>query len=192
MMWILRDLSICCLQIYMLVDFEKNFLTYRIPSQKSCMIIYAFAIVGIRMINHAGSTVLNMIGIPVCYMVITLFVFRDSIWKKSTLSLCYYMLAIAPEFMFAAATNAYGVHGHTDTFQSELEKTWMILLMKLVTFKTLDSIERKIYRFRTRLILLIECAICIVTGLMHWEMLYFAVQISHFVLACSLIVGKRQ
>lgn len=108
MMWILRDLSICCLQIYMLVDFEKNFLTYRIPSQKSCMIIYAFAIVGIRMINHAGSTVLNMIGIPVCYMVITLFVFRDSIWKKSTLSLCYYMLAIAPEFMFAAATNAYG------------------------------------------------------------------------------------
>lgn len=146
MMWILRDLSICCLQIYMLVDFEKNFLTYRIPSQKSCMIIYAFAIVGIRMINHAGSTVLNMIGIPVCYMVITLFVFRDSIWKKSTLSLCYYMLAIAPEFMFAAATNAYGVHGHTDTFQSELEKTWMILLMKLVTFimvKLIGHIRRK-------------------------------------------------
>ena len=94
----------------------------------------------------------------------------------------------------------YGVHG----MASLTEDTWFNIVWYLAVLaifflapvgcrnKTLDSIERKIYRFRTRLILLIECAICIVTGLMHWEMLYFAVQISHFVLACSLIVGKRQ
>lgn len=102
--------------------------------------------------------------------------------------------------LFVVMMGGYGVHG----MASLTEDTWFNIVWYLAVLaifflapvgcrnKTLDSIERKIYRFRTRLILLIECAICIVTGLMHWEMLYFAVQISHFVLACSLIVGKRQ
>lgn len=56
------------------------------------------------------------------------------------------MLAIIPEFLFAAITEAYGVTGTANEFQSELEKTLAILLMKTMTFllvKCINQITRK-------------------------------------------------
>lgn len=146
MIWMIRDILVCCFQVYMLNDLGRSYLTYNNSPNLLRFLNYAIIISVIWKINGLESTIGNMIGVPICYVVVLLLVFQGSIWKKVILSFCFYMLAIAPEFMFASVTNAYGVHGHPDAFQNEMEKTLAIILMKLVTFlfvKCIGQIRRK-------------------------------------------------
>lgn len=56
------------------------------------------------------------------------------------------MLAIIPEFLFAALTNAYGVTGASEGFRTETEKTLALLLMSTMTFlfiKCINQVTRK-------------------------------------------------
>ena len=56
------------------------------------------------------------------------------------------MLAIIPEFLFAALTHAYGVTGASEGFRTETEKTLALLLMSTMTFlfiKCINQVTRK-------------------------------------------------
>ena len=92
------------------------------------------------------SSILNMVMIPVIYMIASMVVFRGNIWKKLVTVCCYYVLAIIPEFLFAALTNAYGVTGASEGFRTETEKTLALLLMSTMTFlfiKCINQVTRK-------------------------------------------------
>lgn len=96
--------------------------------------------------NHMGTTLFNIAIIPASYTIAAIIIFQGSKWKKVIMACCYYMLAIVPEFLFAAITEAYGITGTANEFQSELEKTLAILLMKTMTFllvKCINQITRK-------------------------------------------------
>ena len=79
-------------------------------------------------------------------MIVSMVVFRGNIWKKLVTVCCYYVLAIIPEFLFAALTNAYGVTGASEGFRTETEKTLALLLMSTMTFlfiKCINQVTRK-------------------------------------------------
>ena len=56
-----------------------------------------------------GTTLFNITIIPVSYTIAAIIIFQGSKWKKVIMACCYYMLAIVPEFLFAAITEAYGI-----------------------------------------------------------------------------------
>lgn len=146
LMSLLRDALVCGLQMWMLNDFGKNMLPYREGTLWKRISVYFIAALGIFIANHMGTTLFNIAIIPASYTIATIIIFQGSKWKKVITACCYYMLAIVPEFLFAVITKAYGVTGTANEFQSELEKTLAILLMKTTTFllvKCINQITRK-------------------------------------------------
>ena len=149
LMDLLRDVLVCSLQVWMLNDFGKNMFPYRVGSLWKRIGVYFAAALCIFIANHMGTTLFNITIIPVSYTIAAIIIFQGSKWKKVIMACCYYMLAIIPEFLFAAITEAYGVTGTANEFQSELEKTLAILLMKTMTFllvKCINQITRKNFR----------------------------------------------
>lgn len=143
---IIRDYLICLLQMYLLEDLEKNILPYRRERFWEKFLVYCIAALAMFGTNRLESSILNMVMIPVIYMIASMVVFRGSIWKKLVTVCCYYVLAIIPEFLFAALTNAYGVTGASEGFRTETEKTLALLLMSTMTFlfiKCINQVTRK-------------------------------------------------
>lgn len=130
----------------MLNDLGKNMFPYRVGALWERLSVYFIAALGIFIANHMGTTLFNIAIIPASYTIAAIIIFQGSKWKKIIMACCYYMLAIVPEFLFAAITEAYGVTGTENEFQSEVEKTLAILLMKTMTFllvKCVNQITRK-------------------------------------------------
>lgn len=145
-MGLIRDILICSLQMWMLNDLGKNMFPYRIENLWKRIGVYFIAAFGIFIANHMGTTLFNIAIIPASYTISAIIIFQGSKWKKIIMACCYYMLAIVPEFLFATITEAYGVTGTANQFQSEVEKTLAILLMKTMTFmlvKCINQITRK-------------------------------------------------
>ena len=143
---LIRDAFVCSLQIWMLNDLGKNMFPYRVEALWRRIGVYFIVALGIFSANHMESTFFNIIIIPTGYTIAAIIIFQGSKWKKIIMACCYYMLAIIPEFVFAAITQAYGVIGTAHEFQSEVEKTLAILLMKTMTFllvKCVNQITRK-------------------------------------------------
>lgn len=146
LMSLLRDVLVCSLQVWMLNDFGKNMFPYRVEPLWKRIGVYFAAALCIFIANHMGTTLFNIAIIPASYTIAAIIIFQGSKWKKVIMACCYYMLAIVPEFLFAAITEAYGITGTANEFQSELEKTLAILLMKTMTFllvKCINQITRK-------------------------------------------------
>ena len=129
-----------------LEDLEKNILPYRRERFWEKFLVYCIAALAMFGTNRLESSILNMVMIPVIYMIASMVVFRGNIWKKLVTVCCYYVLAIIPEFLFAALTNAYGVTGASEGFRTETEKTLALLLMSTMTFlfiKCINQVTRK-------------------------------------------------
>ena len=144
---IIRDYLICLLQMYLLEDLEKNILPYRRERFWEKFLVYCIAALAMFGTNRLESSILNMVMIPVIYMIASMVVFRGNIWKKLVTVCCYYVLAIIPEFLFAALTNAYGVNWCVRGLQDvKQKKTLALLLMSTMTFlfiKCINQVTRK-------------------------------------------------
>ena len=106
LMDLLRDVLVCSLQVWMLNDFGKNMFPYRVGSLWKRIGVYFAAALCIFIANHMGTTLFNITIIPVSYTIAAIIIFQGSKWKKVIMACCYYMLAIIPEFLFAAITEA--------------------------------------------------------------------------------------
>ncbi len=146
MIWSIRDVLICCFDIYILNDLEKSFFDYRKYSFKVYLFIYVGISIIIWSINNLSIISINMIGIPICYIFFSILAFQGSVWKKIILSYCYYMLEVAPKFIFAIATNVYRVYEKTVVFENEIEKTILLILIKVFMFLFVKCIGRNVNR----------------------------------------------
>jgi len=109
LMSLLRDVLVCSLQVWMLNDFGKNMFPYRVEPLWKRIGVYFAAALCIFIANHMGTTLFNIAIIPASYTIAAIIIFQGSKWKKVIMACCYYMLAIVPEFLFAAITEAYGI-----------------------------------------------------------------------------------
>lgn len=146
LMTLISDVLISSLQMIMLNDLGKNMFPYRIKNHWKRILIYAIVALIILGVNHIESTFINIMMVPISYIIASIAIFKGSAWKKIILACCYYMLAIVPEFLFAVITGAYGVTGTTNGFHSEIEKTISLFLMSMITFllvKCVNHMTRK-------------------------------------------------
>lgn len=135
LMDLLRDVLVCSLQVWMLNDFGKNMFPYRVGSLWKRIGVYFAAALCIFIANHMGTTLFNITIIPVSYTIAAIIIFQGSKWKKVIMACCYYMLAIIPEFLFAAITEAYGVKEYVNDKKLTIEK-----------FQYNEDIEQRIYK----------------------------------------------
>ena len=144
---IIRDYLICLLQMYLLEDLEKNILPYRRERFWEKFLVYCIAALAMFGTNRLESSILNMVMIPVIYMIASMVVFRGNIWKKLVTVCCYYVLAIIPVISLCGTYEiAYGVTGASEGFRTETEKTLALLLMSTMTFlfiKCINQVTRK-------------------------------------------------
>ncbi len=110
LMSLLRDVLVCSLQVWMLNDFGKNMFPYRVEPLWKRIGVYFAAALCIFIANHMGTTLFNIAVIPASYTIAAIIIFQGSKWKKVIMACCYYMLAIVPEFLFAAITEAYALY----------------------------------------------------------------------------------
>ena len=139
---LISDVLISSIQMVMLNDLGKNMFPYRIKTLWKRILIYAIAALIIFGINHIGSTFINIMMVPISYIIAAIAIFKGSTWKKIILACCYYMLAIVPEFLFAVITEAYGVTGTENSFHSEIEKLLSLLLMSTITFLLVKCVNQ--------------------------------------------------
>lgn len=66
---IIRDYLICLLQMYLLEDLEKNILPYRRERFWEKFLVYCIAALAMFGTNRLESSILNMVMIPVIYMI---------------------------------------------------------------------------------------------------------------------------
>ena len=76
---IIRDYLICLLQMYLLEDLEKNILPYRRERFWEKFLVYCIAALAMFGTNRLESSILNMVMIPVIYMIASMVVFRGNI-----------------------------------------------------------------------------------------------------------------
>lgn len=139
---LISDVLVSSIQMVMLNDLGKNMFPYRIKTLWKRILIYAIAALIISGINHIGSTFINIMMVPISYIIAAIAIFKGSAWKKIILACCYYMLAIVPEFLFAVITEAYGVTGTENSFHSEIEKLLSLLLMSTITFLLVKCVNQ--------------------------------------------------
>ena len=75
---IIRDYLICLLQMYLLEDLEKNILPYRRERFWEKFLVYCIAALAMFGTNRLESSILNMVMIPVIYMIASMVVFRGN------------------------------------------------------------------------------------------------------------------
>ena len=141
-MSVIRDILVCSLQMWMLNDLGKNMFPYRVGALWERLSVYFIVALGIFIANHMGTTLCNIAIIPASYTISAIIIFQGSKWKKIIMACCYYMLAIVPEFLFAAITEAYGVTGTENGFHSEIEKLLSLLLMSTITFLLVKCVNQ--------------------------------------------------
>ena len=87
LMTLISDVLVSSIQMVMLNDLGKNMFPYRIKSLWKRILIYAIAALIIFGINHIGSTFINIMMVPISYIIAAIAIFKGSAWKKIILAM---------------------------------------------------------------------------------------------------------
>lgn len=126
---------ICIFEIFMLFDFLNAFFEIRgIFNRKRIKIfIVLFFSVIVYVVNLFDSTLINIIGIPVIYLVLCMGIFKGNICKK----LMYYMIAavilFGTEFLFAVILSLTSEELLLTSLADDSSVIVMTIIMKLIT-----------------------------------------------------------
>lgn len=143
------DIVICAFELYMLFDLGKSLLQingYNIAKRLAMNTPFYLLFLSV---NSANSSLLNLAVIPLIYLMFSAVNFVGSFLKKSCLAVCYYMLAILPEFIFALIANVNSEFAYRLLHNNEVLMFMTLLLMKMVTFILVKCVaqihKRKFY-----------------------------------------------
>lgn len=127
-------LIIAIFEIYMLGDFGKNILGIcEISYGKRTAIFITFVLL-LTGINSFGNTTINLIGVPIIYLVFIIIRFKNSIMEKILAAFCFYMLIIGPEFIFAMINQVNQNVNYQPSEMSGINTYIMLFIMKSMTF----------------------------------------------------------
>lgn len=139
---IIMDAIICGFELYMLWGLGSNLL--RINNRKMALRfgINALIYLGYIAVNSLNSTTYNFILVPMIYMAFSFWNFSGSALKRFCVVVCYYTLAILPEFIFALFANVDSGFAYRMSHYNETVTFVIILVMKMITFVLIKCIEQ--------------------------------------------------
>jgi hypothetical protein len=143
------DIVICAFELYMLFDLGKGLLQINGYNIAKRLAMNTPLYLLFLSVNSANSSLLNLAVIPLIYLMFSAVNFVGSFLKKSCLAVCYYMLAILPEFIFALIANVNSEFAYRLLHNNEVLMFMTLLLMKMVTFILVKCVaqihKRKFY-----------------------------------------------
>lgn len=145
---LIEKILICCMEVVMLNSFSRTLL----KSRKRCegghftLLMEACTIAVLTMINNFDNPMVNLICVPVMYCIYTVVVYPTSFFKCISSSICFYMLAMAPEFMVAILFSLSNFHDAEGALGNELSGLCLAMIAKIITFimaKCIEQIHKK-------------------------------------------------
>lgn len=131
---IFLDVLLCMFRVYMLWDLERNILPQRTTKKQVYWCINLLCVGILWGISMLSNSVLNLIFVPLVYLFFSYVNFQGQLIKKLVISLCYYLLAIAPEFVFAVFISWDPAADYQVLQANQLGRWILSLLLKTATF----------------------------------------------------------
>ena len=101
----------CCFEVMMLNCFLKTLLGNRKRYKGFYVPIMMFFVVGIlALVNSFHNTLANLFSVPVIYCIYTIISYSESILKCISSAVCFYMLAMVPEFVISTIFSLSNYH----------------------------------------------------------------------------------
>lgn len=139
---ILRILLTCTFEIIMLCIFSKDLLGYQRKQEKYYnLIIMILAICLQSVVNSFDSSWINLFGVPVIFCGYVIICYSASIVKCISVAVCFYLLAMAPEFIISVVFNLTSPYDAEDILRSELSCFYLTLIAKIAMFIMVKCVE---------------------------------------------------
>lgn len=142
---ILEKLLICSFEIYMLFDLGKSILNIKMKRDLR-MLVAVCSVMSFVTVNSFHSTLINLICVPIIYLIYSMLVFNGTALKKLCVAVCYYILTSTPEFIFAVLIDLNEIRAVSCKSHSVMDEMLLISQMKAITFilvKIIGHIHKK-------------------------------------------------
>lgn len=149
---------ICMFEISILFDFFNAFFeiheTYNKKKRKIIVILFFSTMV--YCINLLDNTFINLIGIPIIYLILGIVVFKGNIYKKILYCIIAEVILLGTEFLFAVILSLTSDEIIMTSLADDSSVIVITIIMKLITFilfiivkqfasKSTVKIEKKIF-----------------------------------------------
>ncbi|MBR1692647.1 MAG: sensor histidine kinase [Lachnospiraceae bacterium] len=142
-MRIVEILLTCCFEVLLLQSFTGVLLSRREKYHGLRKLLAITLMTGALIaVNSCGSTLLNLIGVPVIYCIYTVAYSSETFLKCISCAVSFYMLAMVPEFV---ASVAFSMSDHQDVERilgNGLSAFCFILAVKTCTFIIVKCVEQ--------------------------------------------------
>ena len=133
----------CCFEVMMLNCFLKTLLGNRKRYKGFYVPIMMFFVVGIlALVNSFHNTLANLFSVPVIYCIYTIISYSESILKCISSAVCFYMLAMVPEFVISTIFSLSNYHDAEKVLENELSRLCLLLPAKMITFIIVKCVEQ--------------------------------------------------
>lgn len=143
--WI-KDELICAFELYMLFDLGRNLLPLKSMTKVRRLAGNGIIWIMFIAVNAMNNSNVNLIIVPVIYSLFSIINTSGSVFKKVCIAICYYMMAIIPEFIFAIIINVGPEVSYQMMIHNGLSEILILMMMKMVTFilvKCIGQIHKK-------------------------------------------------
>jgi len=140
---IIRNIVISIFEIYMFTDLAACMLPKKDISKWNQRVVLCMSTIFLVIIGYGYNIHLNLFIIPGIYMLMSIFLFSDGIFKRICIAIFYYVMGIVPEFIFAIVLNVSSqITRNYYIYPNEVSETVMLLLMHMVTFIFIQCIKQ--------------------------------------------------
>lgn len=184
---------VCSFELYMLYDFTKNFLCLKEINKIVRNMIYILAWGVFLVVNLKDSSILNLFFVPAIYIFLSIINFKETVLKKIYIGVCYYVLAVIPEFIFALLANVNDNFSYRISYGNEVVTAILLLLTKFLTFiliKVIEHIhEKKVYESKQDSIFLALLVLPVATIILLCGLFYADVHTASELIKTVVLIG---
>ena len=140
---VLGILLSCSFEIVMLSGFAKTLL----GSQRRYEELYNVAVMilatGIHMmVNSFDNSMINLFTVPIIYCVYVLIIYSASVLKCVSVAICFYFMAMAPEFIVSVVFSLSSGRDAEQIMKSGLSRLYLTLIAKIIMFIIVKCVEQ--------------------------------------------------
>lgn len=138
-----ENLLTCCFELIMLNSFSKALLHNRRKRDELFNPAAVILTLGLLLLaNSYSSSTINLLSVPIIYCAYIVICYSDSLLKCISIAVCFYMLAMAPEFIVSTIFSLNCYHDAETALGNELSGLCLTLIAKIITFIIVKCVEQ--------------------------------------------------
>ena len=138
-----ENLLTCCFELIMLKSFSKALLHNRRKRDELFNPAAVILTLGLLLLaNSYSSSTINLLSVPIIYCAYIVICYSDSLLKCISIAVCFYMLAMAPEFIVSTIFSLNCYHDAETALGNELSGLCLTLIAKIITFIIVKCVEQ--------------------------------------------------